>query len=88
MKHKILREFDSYADQKITIDTVDTVDTVDTPVMPHDGLETLPGSNAQGVNEGHQEVYKTTCFKQLTVQTWSILEQNTMVRRKMRRIIV
>tara|TARA_R110002003_G_scaffold27_29_gene1538 strand:- start:4470 stop:5780 length:1311 start_codon:yes stop_codon:yes gene_type:complete len=65
MKHKILREFDSYAEEKI--DWEDCANA-----------EAPKASAPQRTSErtsGREEVYKTTCFKDLVCQTYTTLEQ-------------
>jgi hypothetical protein len=65
LKHKILREFEQYAQEKI-----------DMGAMDNRGSSSAGTSrNSSQRSDGTQEVYKTTCFKQLVSQTWSTLEQ-------------
>ena len=68
MKHKILREFDSYAEEKIDWD-----DVVATEQPSHSTAKSTAKSKPSG-QKRRQEIYKTTCFKELVCQTWSTLE--------------
>lgn len=66
MKHTVLREFESFCEEKTTS-------------QPEaNGLN--PGTNPSepkilATPEGKRELYRTTCFKELVSQTWSTLEQ-------------
>lgn len=65
MKHKILREFQSYADEKIQWESNKKVQEPSS--APSRG-------NAQ-IASGNEEVYKTVSFKELICQTWGALEK-------------
>jgi hypothetical protein len=66
LKHKVLREFESYADEKIFGGRV-TASASSSIVTPND--------KSQSSSEGCKEVYKTTSFRELVSQTWSTFEQ-------------
>jgi hypothetical protein len=65
MKHKILREFGSYAEEKMDLGTIENGQ------LPSAGSS----HNSSPKLDGNQGIYKTTCFRQLVSQTWSTLEQ-------------
>lgn len=73
MKHVILREFYSYADENIAIHRPEP--------SPIAGQGSSNPSNSQLENdthnpgEGRKEIYKVTCLRELVSQTWSTLEQ-------------
>jgi hypothetical protein len=66
LKHIVLREFDSYSEEK--------VEPHDTATLPsHTGQ--AAGDTTLGQTTERKEIYKTTSFKQLVVKTWGVLEQ-------------
>jgi hypothetical protein len=67
LKHKILREFDSYADEKTPLNHI-AFDTVDPSKAASE-------DESQQPNGGIEEIYKTTSFRELVSQTWSTFEQ-------------
>ncbi|KAF1846467.1 uncharacterized protein K460DRAFT_417538 [Cucurbitaria berberidis CBS 394.84] len=66
MKHKILREFDSYAEEKTAVGSL---------TVAANGANIPAAGDSKGSSEGNEEIYKTTCFRELTSQIWSTLEQ-------------
>ncbi|KAH8802569.1 hypothetical protein F5884DRAFT_887230 [Xylogone sp. PMI_703] len=73
MKHIILREFDSYSDEKLALPKPKAVSTAG----EHSGNEAggPSGNETPNPGEGRKEIYKTTCLRELVSQTWSTLEQ-------------
>jgi hypothetical protein len=67
MKHIILREFDSYADETNDVPGLETLSTVS------EGPTNESGSTTR--SRERKEIHKTTCLKELVSQTWSTLEQ-------------
>jgi hypothetical protein len=73
MKHVILREFDSYTDETISVPRLEGDSTIDDDTSN-------AGNNASEVKstsstEEIKAIYKTTCLRELVSQTWSTLEQ-------------
>ena len=64
MKHTILREFDSYADEI----------TAATQMRGPSTLDDTDNHTNNPSGEGRKEIYKTTCLRELVSQTWSTLE--------------
>jgi hypothetical protein len=73
MKHIILREFDSYSDEKLAVPRLKAVSTAG----EHSSNEANnpSGNETPNPGEGRKEIYKTTCLRELASQTWSTLEQ-------------
>ncbi|KAF2689770.1 hypothetical protein K458DRAFT_384408 [Lentithecium fluviatile CBS 122367] len=68
MKHIVLREFDSYADE--------TVEQGQAQSGPRNASTDESASLLEsGTTLGKKAVYKSTCFKELVSQVWSTLEQ-------------
>ncbi|RYP76199.1 hypothetical protein DL769_003670 [Monosporascus sp. CRB-8-3] len=72
MKHVILREFSSYADETIAVRQEEAISTVDED--SNDETNERSGK-VPDLGEKRKEIYKTTCFRELVTQTWSTLEQ-------------
>jgi len=70
MKHIILREFDSYENEKISHPQPKIVSTTD-----NQSNYEPPGQEIPDPDKGVKEVYKRTCFKELVSKAWSTLEQ-------------
>ncbi|RYP71784.1 hypothetical protein DL771_004596 [Monosporascus sp. 5C6A] len=72
MKHVILREFSSYADETIAVRQEEAISTVDEDSSDETNERS---SKVPDLGEKRKEIYKTTCFRELVTQTWSTLEQ-------------
>jgi hypothetical protein len=73
MKHAVLREFDSYADETIAAPLPKEAPTAGEDLGNYSKNST--GSGTPRAGEGRKEIYKTTCLRELVSQTWSTLEQ-------------
>ena len=73
MKHIILREFDSYADETIAVPRLEAVPTAGDHSSNEANNPT--GNETPNSGEGRKEKYKTTSLRELVSQTWSTLEQ-------------
>jgi hypothetical protein len=74
MKHIVLREFNSYADETFAPQSPHAITSNAGPSKAGPSCS-ASNSKAPAATTEKQEVYKSTCFKELVSQAWSTLEQ-------------